>query len=98
MMKVPETAFRPDGRRSTSFAPADAQQPTDVWNNVQGLPPGTRLRLLFTNGTEVTGTVVETKADSVVLTDNEPGKSGLRTKDAVSLRGNMTFSRPDIAE
>jgi len=28
-----------------------------VWYRVDGLPPDTRLKLVFTNGTEVTGTV-----------------------------------------
>ena len=80
------------------FPPADFQPQTGVWDNVRGLPPGTRLKLSVTNGTEVTGTVVDTTPDSVVLTDNEPGRSGLRTKDAVSLRGNVTSMRSDVAE
>jgi ribosome maturation factor RimP len=69
-----------------------------AWDRVADLPAGSRLKLLFTNGTEVTGTVVEVNSDSVVLRDNEAGPSGLRTKEAVSLREGITFARSDVAE
>jgi hypothetical protein len=73
-----------------------SQQPADVWDAVQGLPPGTRLKLAFHDGSEVTGTVVETRADAVVMDDNHSGRAGIKTPPGSSLRDTLTFTRSDV--
>lgn len=79
--------------------PPPAQAPTLAggWDLVPGLPVGTRLRLVLA-GTDVTGTVVGTSADAVVLEDNVPGSTGLRLPSGTSLRGPVTFARADVTE
>ena len=69
------------------------------WGQVDGLPAGTRLRLVLTNGTEATGTVVATTAETVVMRDNRPGATGeIRTQGAAGpLRDNITFNRAEVA-
>ena len=57
--------------RTDTSAGGSAKQAADVWDTLLPLPPGTRLRLLFRDGSEVTGTLVETRADAVVMSDNE---------------------------
>lgn len=78
-------------------AVSESQQPADAWDSVQGLLPGTRLKLTFNDGSEVTGTVVETRADAVVMNDNQPGRAGLKTPRGSSLRDKLTFTRSDVA-
>jgi hypothetical protein len=72
----------------------------NVVNSVEGLPRGTRLKLAFQNGTDVTGTVVEINAQAVILSDNQPGPSGLRLPGSgvVALRNNLTFPRAEVLE
>ena len=78
---------------------AFAQVPVE-WDAVQHLPPGTRLKLIFRNGTEVTGNVVQTTPDDVTMRENEPGPSGLRLPGSgtVSLRDNITFERVETTD
>lgn len=83
---------------SLADAISNAQQSTDVWASVQGLPPGTRLKLTLNDGSEVTGTVVETRADAVVMNANQPGSSGLKTPPGSSLRDDLTFARSNVAQ
>jgi hypothetical protein len=56
------------------------------------------LKLTFNDGSEVTGTVVETRADAVVMNANQPGSGGLKTQSGSSLRDDMTFARSNVAE
>lgn len=75
----------------------NAQPSTDVWASVQGLPPGTRVTLTFTDGAEVTGTVVDTTADAVVINDYRTGRTGIKTSVGSSPRGTLTFTRSGLA-
>lgn len=77
--------------------PALALAQGDPWNDVQGVPPGTRLRIVLRNGSEVTGTVVSTTPDSVVMADNVPGATGLTMPgNQISLKDPLTFPRADV--
>lgn len=86
---------------AASALPVAAQetprQSTDVWDSVRGLPPGTRVRLILHDGAEITGTVVETRLDTVVMKDNHPGRAGVRISRGSSFRGRSTFTRSDVA-
>lgn len=77
---------------------AQATPQADVWGTVQGLPPGTRLTLALSNGDGVTGTVVETTAASVVMSENEAGPTGFRTREGVSRNGAVSFERSMFPE
>jgi hypothetical protein len=73
-------------------------QSSVVWETIQDLPPGSRLKLVFRNDTEVTGTVVTTSDTAVVLRDNQPGASGLVLpgSQSVSLQANISFPRTEV--
>ena len=51
----------------------------------------------FNDGSEVTGTVVDTTADAVVMNDYRTGRTGVKTPVGSSLRDKLTFTRSDVA-
>ena len=73
-----------------------AQAPAgNAWETVRDLPPGTRLKLRVVSGGEVTGSVVSTTSDSVVMKDNVPGRIGVSLTNLID--GQLMIARADIS-
>ena len=78
--------------------PPQAFAQGDVWATVQDLPSSTRLKLTLTDGSEVTGSVVEVLPDAVRMVDNKTRSRTLKASSAQALssRGSIVFSRSDV--
>ena len=75
-----------------------AQSPASkAWDIVRDLPPGTRLRLQLGTGGEVTGSVVSTTPDNVVMKDNVAGRIGVSLTGSNMVDGMLTIARADIS-
>ena len=74
-------------------------QAAGPWNNVRGLPAGSRLKLVLTNGSELTGTVVSTTDDRVIMRNIRAGAAGWKreARDAGSPPDQVPFARADVA-
>jgi hypothetical protein len=76
---------------------AAVSQPADTWEQLLTLPPGSRVRLTFNDGSDVRGRLVQAQTEAVVLEDNEPGASGIRVPQGQSIHDRLTFLRANVS-
>ena len=85
------------GQTSTPVAQATGAATSDAtWAVLSSSGPGTKVRLVLTDGSEVVGQLVTVRADAVVLEKNRVRQGPFSPPAGSSLRDPLTFARTQV--